>query len=95
MSEETPRQAYGTPTEVQSQQGTQTAVDTELYSIQPQLPALAAELPTGGLCKFACSTAFEQILAALYRDGAVILLNAVTEEVTDRCKTELEPYLSE
>ena len=91
------QQQYGTPTEraAASQQGIQTAEDAQLYKLQPRLPALAAALP-GGLIKLPASTApLEKVLSALYRDGAVILLNAVSEQCVERCKAELEPYLSD
>ena len=86
------RQEFGTPTELQSQQGS-SEDDSLLYQLQAQLPQLQAQLPQG-VVKLPATAALEQVLAALWRDGAVVLTHAVSDDSVERCKAELEPYLT-
>lgn len=94
MADDTSPQSFGTPVELKSRSASRSANDAQLFSIQSRLPSLAATLPKGLVKLSAPSANFEEVLAALYRDGAVILLNAVSEEVVQQCKHELAPYLS-
>ena len=66
----------------------------ELEGIRTRLPSVAELLPSDGrLCSFAPGTALAMILAALWRDGACILKNAVLDECADRVVAEMTPYM--
>lgn len=70
----------------------------EWNELHAKLPQLAAELPEGLQFVPAAngtSDQMDRIFAALYRDGAVCLLNAVSVETAQQCIEEMTPYLDE
>ena len=66
----------------------------ELERIRPLIPSVAASLGPG-LQRVAPDAPLERAFAALWRDGAVIIERAVSEECCDRVVEEMEPYLAE
>lgn len=77
-------------------------LEDRLDDIAKRLPELANALPkTNGVLHFdaqkaqAQAEAFEQVLAALYRDGAVIIENAVEPELCEEVKSDMQPYLDD
>ena len=64
----------------------------ELEDIRTRLPSLAEGLPAG-LRSLPPGTPLETVLASLWRDGACILSNAVSDECADRVVDEMTPYM--
>eukprot|EP00729_Bicosta_minor_P016879 gene16879-16853_t len=83
--------------------------DAKWDAIQADLPALTKALPaarqdklTGVAVKFLQPAALEfpecsvgSIIAALHRDGAVIIKNAVSKETCEKVIAEMTPYVDE
>lgn len=72
------------------------AIDAVWDEVERELPTCSAGLPAfGPLVHFAPSTQIAEILAALSRDGAVIIDRAVSGETCDRIIAEMDPYLED
>lgn len=61
--------------------------------MQEKLPSIASETLAPGLVRLGPDAPMEHILAALWRDGAVIIECAVSAEVADRVALEMKPHL--
>ena len=68
----------------------QLTTNEDLERIRSELPALAAAMPNG-LQALAPGDPLDDVLAALWRDGAVVLKNAVSGECADRVVAEMTP----
>lgn len=74
-------------------------LDDRFDEIAERLPSLASRLPKHTVVHLDPHKAqtkvnmFEQALSALYRDGAVIIDNAVAPELCDQVRTDMQPYL--
>jgi|EP01043_Picozoa_sp_COSAG02_P006751 hypothetical protein len=64
----------------------------ELERMRPLIPTIAASFPRG-LQRMTSDAPLENVLAALWRDGTVIIEQAVSEECCDRTVQEMGPYL--
>jgi hypothetical protein len=64
----------------------------ELEATRLQLPALAAQMPDG-LQSLSPEQPLEAVLAALWRDGAVVLEHAVSDTCADRVVAEMTLYM--
>ena len=77
------------------EEGLQRLLSTdELESLRPRLDGLIASL-SPGLQSLPADTPFEVVLAALARDGAVVVNNAVSDVCADACVEEIAPYVDE
>ena len=63
----------------------------DLEAMRLRLSDMAAQLPTG-LQSLSPEQPLEAVLAALWRDGSVILKNAVSGECADRVVAEMNPF---
>lgn len=66
--------------------------DKEWDKLQLQLDELQAQLPPA-LCRFPLDTPVSMLVAALRRDGCVIIERAVSEACCDAVLAEMDPYL--
>jgi hypothetical protein len=88
-----PKLPFGSVDGTWNPSGRRRLVDNaELEQMRPLIPDIAASLGRG-LQRLAPDAALEQVLAALWRDGAVIVERAVSEACCDRTIEEMTPYL--
>ena len=91
--EENPRPPFGSVDGKWNPSGRSRLVSNEeLERIRPLIPTIAAGFPRG-LQRMMPDAPLENVLAALWRDGTVIIENAVSEECCDRTIEEMGPYL--